>query len=69
MWLCKYDLSKKCEGKYGNCIDCVLDKIKAEIKHFMYDINPSSSESDYACNYILDILDKYKIERERGKNG
>jgi hypothetical protein len=43
----------------------VLDKIKAEIKHFMYDINPSSSESDYACNYILQIIDKYKAESEK----
>lgn len=42
----------------------ILDKIRAEIKHFMYDVNPSSSESDYACNYILDILNKYKIESE-----
>ena len=42
----------------------VLDKIRAEIKHFMYDVNPSSSESDYACNYILDILNKYKAESE-----
>lgn len=42
----------------------ILDKIRAEIKHFMYDINPSSSESDYACNYILQIIDKYKAETE-----
>ena len=42
----------------------IIDKIRAEIKHFMYDVNPNSSESDYACNYILDILDKYKIESE-----
>ena len=42
----------------------VLDKLRAEIKHFMYDINPSSSESDYACNYILQIIDKYKAETE-----
>ena len=42
----------------------ILDKLRAEIKHFMYDINPSSSESDYACNYILQIIDKYKAEIE-----
>lgn len=41
-----------------------LDKIRAEIKHFMYNVNPSSSESDYACNYILQIIDKYKPESE-----
>lgn len=45
----------------------ILDKIRAEIKHFMYDINPSSSESDYACNYILQIIDKYKAETEDEK--
>ena len=42
----------------------ILDKLRAEIKHFMYDVNPSSSESDYACNYILQIIDKYKAETE-----
>lgn len=42
----------------------VLDEIQAEIRHFMYDINPSSSESDYACNYILQIIDKYRKESE-----
>ena len=42
----------------------VLDKIRAEIRHFMFEINPSSSESDYACNYMLDIIDKYKAESE-----
>ena len=31
MWLCKRDLSKECEGKYKDCVDCVLDKIKEEI--------------------------------------
>lgn len=42
----------------------ILDKIRAEIKHFMFEINPSSSESDYACNYILQIIDKYKVDSE-----
>lgn len=45
----------------------MLDKIRAEIKHFMYDVNPSSSESDYACNYILQIIDKYQAESEDKK--
>lgn len=38
----------------------IIDNIQAEIRHFMLEINPSSSESDYACNYILDIINKYK---------
>lgn len=37
----------------------MFEDIKAEIRHFMFDVNPSSSESDYACNYILDIIDKH----------
>ena len=31
MWLCKRDLSKECEGKYKDCVDCVLEKIRTEI--------------------------------------
>lgn len=41
----------------------VLDKIRAEIKHFMYELNPNSSESDYACNYVLEIIDKILKEQ------
>ena len=37
----------------------VIEEIKAEIRHFMFEVNPSSSESDYACNYILDLIDKH----------
>ena len=59
----QYDRNQYTKG-YEDGKNEVLDKIRIEIKHFMYNVNPSSSESDYACNYILDILDKYKIERE-----
>ena len=31
MWLCKRDLSNECEGKYKDCTDCILDKIRAEL--------------------------------------
>ena len=34
----------------------MLTDIQSEIRHFMYDVNPSSSESDYACNYMIDII-------------
>ena len=34
--LCKRNLSKECDGKYRNCADCVLDKIKTEIKDTLY---------------------------------
>lgn len=39
-----------------------LDKIAEEIRHFMLDVNPSSSESDYACNYIIEVIKRYKEE-------
>lgn len=48
--LCERDLSKECEGKYKNCIDCILDKIKEQIL----------DEADYAYadfdRYKEDIL-------------
>ena len=70
MWLCKYDLSKECEGKYKDCVDCVLDKIRAEIEA----LNPvdyvsmSSYEGHRGAsdmqNDVLQIIDKYKAESE-----
>lgn len=44
-------------------INKMLEEIKAEIRHFMLEVNPSSSESDYACNYILDLINK-KMRKE-----
>lgn len=41
------------------------DKAKEEVRHFMIDINPSSSESDYACNYIFDIINKHLQEVDK----
>ena len=38
----------------------ILEDIKADIRHFMFDINANSSESDYACNYIIcNVINKY----------
>ncbi|MBR2554768.1 MAG: hypothetical protein IKE94_07915 [Aeriscardovia sp.] len=48
---------------YSDGANEVLDEIRAEIKHFMFDVNANSSESDYACNYILNILDKIQGRR------
>ena len=46
-----------------------LDTIAKEIRHFMLDVNPSSSESDYACNYILDFINECKNNnQERSLN-
>lgn len=49
---------------YSDGANEMLDKIKEDIRRFMFEVNPSSSESDYACNYILDVIDKYNGESE-----
>lgn len=62
MWLCKRDLSKECEGKYRDCTDCVLDKIRAEIE---YHRNKTQYIDPYdLVGDCLDIIDKYKAESE-----
>ena len=68
MWLCRRDLLKECEGKYKDCTDCVLDKIRAEIKKLEYlNIEDGSDGYDkYIEQYkVLKIIDKYKIESEK----
>jgi len=66
------DLTKTCivhnwndSTRAGDCPlkevpeNSVLEDIKAKIRHFMFEVNPSSSESDYACNYILDLINNH----------
>ena len=63
MWLCKYDLSKECDGKYNDCVDCVLDKIKAEIN------SPNRGTCDYfIVDRIEEIINKYKAEKGAVRN-
>ena len=72
MWLCKRDLSQECEGKHKDCVDCVLDKIRAEIEHVI-DYTYDSTDYDktlYNGAYkdglyeALDIIERYKAESE-----
>lgn len=61
MGFCVYDLSKKCgkrEKKYSNCVDCILDKIRAEIADL------DDADYDYEGYYkavtdALQIIDKF----------
>ena len=76
MGLCIYDLSKKCEGKYRDCTNCVLDKIRAEIeqaadKQFQIAMGVADLNERYthiqmenAYRHSLNIIDKYKTEIE-----
>ena len=64
MRLCTHDLTKDCEGKYRNCIDCILNKIRADIET-MPNANPSYT---HTCDVVdredlLGIIDKYKIDK------
>lgn len=67
MWVCKRDVSKECKGNYKDCTDCILDKIKAEFEDLdrFYDNDYFSGNNDamFKCNEVIEILDKYKLER------
>ena len=71
MGLCKYDLSKKCEGKYRDCVDCVLDKIRAEILEEKECPSCFDDDNMFAYTKGLDnaiyIIDKYKAESEANR--
>ena len=65
MWLCKRDLSKECEGKYRDCTDCVLGKIRAEIEQSYCKVeNDYDQGRNYGLYMSMHILDKYKAESE-----
>lgn len=78
MRLCKRDLSKECSGKYKNCVDCVLDKIRAEINNYgsiwvEYKIightdrdieNIVENVLKQAKEQVLAVIDKNKAESE-----
>ena len=63
MWLCKRDLSKECEGKYRNCTDCVLDKIRVEIAEYKDD-KVIHAERNEMIDIVFEIIDKYRAESE-----
>lgn len=62
MWLCKYDLLKECEMGHKDCVDCVIDKIRAEIEQAAFnDVNGSKY---IFVNQVDQIINKYKTESE-----
>ncbi len=79
MWLCKRDLSRECEGKYKDCTDCVLDKIRAEIEKIVWeDIWPIFDDTGEITDEIrtpllnpddvFEIIDKYKADERSVKS-
>ena len=49
---CRYDLSEDCNNT--NCLNCVIDKIRAEIEEY----------SLLTRERVIGIIDKYKSESE-----
>lgn len=71
MWLCQRDLSKECEGKYRSCVDCVLDKIRAEIEEYKsrqltlaIGVHDLEKGKQIALECVLAIIERYQIESE-----
>ena len=61
---CRYDLSEDCNNT--DCLDCVLDKIRAEINTMPCAIT-SMREVYVNRDKVINILDKYKAESEGGE--
>lgn len=49
---CRYDLSEDCHSK--DCIECVLDKISAEVLEYIDDLDIADA--------ICEVFDKYEAE-------
>ena len=60
---CRSDLSEDCNDT--DCLNCVLDKIRAEIKS-LSNANPSYWHSGDMVEReeVFEIIDKYKAESE-----
>lgn len=69
MSLCRYDTSKPCNNKGTSsrtCLDCVLNKIRAEIDA-KFDDRPSNYNHAQRREFysdVLSIIDKYRKEQK-----
>ena len=60
---CRYDLSEDCNNT--DCLNCVLDKIRAEIEEERNTWDKLEGANHYySYNKCLEIIDKYKAESE-----
>lgn len=60
---CRYDLSEDCNS--NDCLICVLNKIRAEIKDWQTDIHDNeynAEKHDFVFERIYEIIDEYKAE-------
>lgn len=73
MGKCRYDLSEDCHKK--DCLDCVLDKIRAEIEEYKsrqltlaIGVDDLEKGKQIALEYVLAVIDKYKEESEENND-
>ena len=65
---CIYDLSEDCNNT--DCLDCVLDKIRAEIEQEYNRLSATRADETLelgeclGLKMSLKIIDKYKVESE-----
>ena len=60
---CRYNLSEDCNNT--DCLNCVLDKIRAEIKEVQtYKMFEGEDTVYVERKDVLAIIDKYKAEKE-----
>lgn len=69
MGKCRYDLSEDCHKK--DCLDCVLDKIRAEIDKELFtysqeveNMGDSAQKIRISLGIVRKIIDKYREEQE-----
>lgn len=58
---CRYDLSEDCNNT--DCLNCVLDKIRAEIEQTANEEQKHDEKWAIGLRYAVKIIDKYKSER------
>ena len=55
----------ECDGKYKDCTECILDKIKAEIEEIhLIGYAIVDGKMEIAIRAVMQIIDKYKTESE-----
>lgn len=69
MYLCIYNISKECKGAYKDCVDCMLENIKAEIQNEYdklknYDDETLEIGERLGLKSALSIIDKHISGKE-----
>ena len=62
MFMCRYNWEKECDGDGKNCIDCILNKINAEIDNIdLNEVARKYEDSFYGFQQeVIKIINNYK---------